>query len=227
VSGRSPGRAGRTGRPGRPGRPGRSGRSAPGRGHRRLARRPTRAGLTRRFRSLYGAGPLHLLALLASFAIAGAAVVGWFQRPFDVSAVLVWFVAAILAHDLVLLPLYSLLDRIAFARAEGRHPAAPAAPAAPSPRRAPPASPVSAVPYLRVPTILSGLLLLVFFPLIFQLGSGTFSAASGHDPSGYLARWLAATGVLFAASAFAYALAVRRARGRRPDQAMTGSVRQR
>jgi len=214
VSGRSPGRAGRTGRPGRPGRPGRSGRSAPGRGHRRLARRPTRAGLTRRFRSLYGAGPLHLLALLASFAIAGAAVVGWFQRPFDVSAVLVWFVAAILAHDLVLLPLYSLLDRIAFARAEGRHPAAPA-------------SPVSAVPYLRVPTILSGLLLLVFFPLIFQLGSGTFSAASGHDPSGYLARWLAATGVLFAASAFAYALAVRRARGRRPDQAMTGSVRQR
>ena len=214
MSGRSPGRAGRTGRPGRPGRPGRSGRSAPGRGHRRLARRPTRAGLTRRFRSLYGAGPLHLLALLASFAIAGAAVVGWFQRPFDVSAVLVWFVAAILAHDLVLLPLYSLLDRIAFARAEGRHPAAPA-------------STVSAVPYLRVPAILSGLLLLVFFPLIFQLGSGTFSAASGHDPSGYLARWLAATGVLFAASAFAYALAVRRARGRRPDQAMTGSVRQR
>ena len=34
------------------------------------------------FRARYGAGPLHLLALLASFAIAGAAVLGWFQRAY-------------------------------------------------------------------------------------------------------------------------------------------------
>ncbi len=70
--------------------------------------------LVRRLRALYGAGPLHLLALLAGFAIAGAAVVGWFQRPRDVVNVLEWFAAAIVIHDLVLLPLYSLLDRIAF-----------------------------------------------------------------------------------------------------------------
>jgi hypothetical protein len=157
-----------------------------------------------RFRALYGAGPLNLLALLASFAIAGAAVVGWFQRPRDVVSVLVWFAAAIVLHDLVLLPLYSLLDRIAFGVAGKRLRGA---------RRPDVSGLVNPTPYLRIPAILSGLLLAVFFPVIGGFGAQTELSASGIPESGYLARWLLATGVIFAASAIAYALAIARAGG--------------
>ncbi len=156
-----------------------------------------------RFRPRYGASPVHLLALLASFAIAGAAVVGWFQRPSEVANVLEWFVAAIVIHDLVLLPLYSLLDRIAFGR--------PRAGAGRARRTAVP-SRISPTPYIRIPAILSGLLLLVFFPVIFGLGEETELFASGIPESGYLARWLLATGVMFGLSGIAYAVAVARAR---------------
>src|SRR5205085_9156098 len=130
-------------------------------------------------------------------------VVGWFQRSADLGAVLVWFLAAIVAHDLVLLPLYTLLDRIAFGRAgrAGRR----------EPRRA--LSAVSSALYVRVPAMLSGLLLLVFFPSIFKLGNGTFRVASGMNQNGYLVRWLVATGLMFAISAVAYAAALRRVRG--------------
>jgi hypothetical protein len=158
----------------------------------------------RRLRALYGAGPLNLLVLVASFAIAGAAVAGWFQRPRDVVTVLEWFVAAFVLHDLVALPLYSLLDRIAHgsvrasARVAGR--SAPAL--------------VDPTPYLRIPAILSGLLLLVFFPVVFGLGSATEQSASGIPESGYLARWLLVTGVIFAVAATAYAVTVARARRR-------------
>jgi len=155
-----------------------------------------------RLRALYGAGPLNLLVLVASFAIAGAAVAGWLQRPRDVPTVLEWFAAAIVLHDLVALPLYSLLDRIAFGgigaglrRARGTAPA-----------------PVSPTAYLRIPAMLSGLLLLVFFPVLFGLGSGSELSASGIAESGYLARWLLATGLMFAASGLAYAIAIARVR---------------
>ena len=157
-------------------------------------------------RSHYGAGPLHLLALLASFAIAGAAVVGWFGRPRDVVSILIWFGAAIVIHDFVLLPLYSLLDRIAFAGWR-----TPAERAQPQTRE----SLVNPLPYLRIPAILSGLLLAVFFPVIFGLGSQTELSASGIRESGYLARWLLATGVMFIASGLAYGVAVGRASRRR------------
>ncbi len=157
----------------------------------------------RRFRAGYGAGPLHLLTLLASFAIAGAAVAGWFERPGDVETVLVWFAAAIVIHDLVLLPLYSLLDRIALRRwAEPRNRAQ---------RTAAPVRRVNPTPYIRIPAILSGLLLLVFFPVIFGLGAQTELAASGIAESGYLARWLLATGVMFAVSGASYAVTAARA----------------
>jgi hypothetical protein len=161
----------------------------------------------KRFRAVYGAGPLHLLTLLASFAIAAAAVVGWFQRPRDVVNVLEWFAAAIVLHDLVFLPLYSLLDRIAFGgrRQRVRHARTIALPGL-----------VNPTAYLRIPAMVSGLLLLVFFPVIFGLGTQTELSASGIPESGYLARWLLATGVLFAVSGVAYAAAV--ARAGRPSQ---------
>ena len=153
-----------------------------------------------RFRSLYGADPLHLLALVASLLIAGAAIAGWFQSFPGATAVKIvaWFLGAIVAHDLVLLPLYSLLDRIAFGpRQLGL------------PRRGP--GRASEVNYLRIPALLSGLLFLVFFPEILRLGDQAFFSASGLHQRPFLARYLLISAALFALSGVAYAVKLRRA----------------
>ncbi len=151
-----------------------------------------------RFRRLYGADPLHLLALLASFTVSAAAIVRWFDfsGP-DTIRVLVWFAGAIIAHDLVLLPFYSVLDMVAF----GRRAAGAAAPAHPG-----------GTAYVRIPALLSGLLLLVFYPQIFRLGASTFHTAAGQSQNIYLVRWLLASGAMFAASAVACASATARRR---------------
>ncbi len=162
----------------------------------------------RRFRVLYGAGPLHLIALVASFAIAGAAVVGWFQRPHDVVGVLEWFIAAIVLHDLVLMPLYSLLDRLTIGLLHRRI-------ASPR-RRASSAAAVNPAPYIRVPAMISALLFAVLFPVILGLGRHTEFTASGIPEHGYLARWLLTCGAVFALSGVAYV--VRVARHRTPAQ---------
>jgi hypothetical protein len=153
----------------------------------------------------YGAGPLHLLSLLASFALAGyvasrilgSANWGW---------IVVWFAGAVIAHDLVLWPLYTLVDRSAI-RAARRHP-----------ERLPP---VPWINHVRVPAVISALLLSISFPLVLRLEPRTYQAATGLTPSLYLDRWLLVTGVLFAASGVLYALrlgrAVRRKKG--ADQA--------
>jgi hypothetical protein len=59
---------------------------------------------------------------------------------------------------------------------------------------------------VRVPALLSGLLALVFFPLMLGLGDSTYHAASARHAHGYLSRWLAISGALFAISALAYAV---------------------
>lgn len=151
---------------------------------------------------LYGAGPLHLMAIAASFAIAAAAVVGFFDRPGDVVGVLVWLGAAAVLHDLVLLPAYSLLDRITI----GRLPRQPAAGDSVTVPRA-----ISPAAYIRIPAALSGLLLLVFFPVIFGLGRRSEFVASGIAEHGYLVRWLLLTGVMFAASGATFAVVSARA----------------
>ncbi len=158
------------------------------------------------FRAGYGASPLHLISLLACFALTGAAVVGWFQRPHDVETVLEWFVAAILLHDLVALPIYSLVDRLACGAVNR---AVRQTPPAALPRL------VNPTPYLRIPALLSGLLFVVFIPVLFGFGAGSELSASGIAESGYLARWLLATGVMFALSGAAYAVTAARARAAR------------
>ena len=155
-----------------------------------------------RFRRLYGDSPLHLLALIACLLIAGAAIAGWFDSfpgPTTVK-ILEWFLAAIVAHDLVLLPLYSLLDRIAFGAIGGQRRAAP------SPERVP------GFVYLRVPAMLSGLLGLVFFPEILRLGDSTFFVASGFHQRVFLARYLLTCAALFALAGLAYAVSLARGR---------------
>ncbi|MFE7524597.1 hypothetical protein ACFU7Y_02615 [Kitasatospora sp. NPDC057542] len=146
------------------------------------------------FARWYGARPLHLLALLASFALTGFAVERLVTaRPL---AVAVWFVGAAVAHDLILLPLYSIADLSARSVL----------------RRLP--EPMPTVPwinYLRVPVFLSGLLLLVWFPLILNLPE-PYPGATGMSADVYLGRWLAITGVLFGGAAAGLAFRLRRAR---------------
>lgn len=152
------------------------------------------------FRRAYGAGPLHLVALVASLLIAGAAVAGWFDNAGSIVVrILIWFVGAIIGHDLVLLPLYSLLDRIAFGSPDHRRIAV-------TPERSP------GWVYVRVPALLSGLLALVFFPEILRLGNDTFHTASGLTQDVYLSRFLLTCGVLFVGSGIAYAVSLGRAR---------------
>ncbi|MGH9075461.1 MAG: hypothetical protein ACRDZQ_15275 [Acidimicrobiales bacterium] len=142
----------------------------------------------------YGAGPLHLLALLSSFAFAGyvATRIAPVGGAGDVG---IWFAGALVGHDLFLFPLYALADRSA-GRMARRHPDRLAQ--------------VPWVNYLRVPALVSGVLLLVSFPLVFDLDSSDYHYATGLLPSPYLARWLVVTGALFGASALLYALRVAR-----------------
>lgn len=155
--------------------------------------------MTAWWRGRYGASPLHLLTLLASFALAGYAALQELRGPVPVR-VAGWFLGAVIAHDLVLFPLYALADRSLTGLR--RRPAA--------------AARSGAVNYLRVPVLLSGLLLLLFFPLILRKSEGAYGRASGLDESVYLSHWLLITGVLFGVSAVAYA--IRAATGRaRPE----------
>lgn len=63
----------------------------------------------RRLRRWYGAGPLQLVVLLTSFAVAGYAGVRLLAGDWFLIAL--WFAGAALVQDLVLIPLYSLADR--------------------------------------------------------------------------------------------------------------------
>jgi hypothetical protein len=68
--------------------------------------------------------------------------------------------------------------------------------------------------YLRVPAALSGMLLLIWFPLIFRIPSH-FPRTTDLSLNPYLGHWLAVTGVLFLLSAVAFALRLRPGRRRR------------
>ncbi|WP_327302138.1 hypothetical protein OG730_00160 [Streptomyces sp. NBC_01298] len=143
----------------------------------------TRAGEALRRR--YGASPLHLLLTLACFALALYAGIRLLKG--DTTGVAIWFVGAALLHDLVLLPAYSLTDRAAQFLCRGR-----AAEGEGVPR--------PGVNYLRVPAFVSGVLFLVWWPLILRKG-GRYTAYTALSADGFLARWLLITAALFAASA--------------------------
>ena len=166
-----------------------------------------------RFAAFYGSNPLHLLGTIAAWALAGYVVTllgpqalwnhkVWWQ------SIAVWFLAAIIAHDLVLFPLYALADRSftgALAAVRGRW-------TGPSPW-------VSPLNYLRVPTMAAGLSLLLFFPGIIQQGQFSYVAATGQNQQPFFGRWLLLVAALYGLSALAYAvrLAVAGRRGKTTD----------
>jgi hypothetical protein len=142
----------------------------------------------------YGAGPLHLLLALASFAVAGWALSRVLGILSDPTRFVIWFTGSIVAHDLVLFPLYSLLGFVAGRTLLGGGPGALR---------------IAALNHLRVPAILSGVFLLVWFPLIFEKGKRGYMNASGMSTQVYMERWLLLSAALFGLSALVFALRVR------------------
>jgi hypothetical protein len=133
----------------------------------------------------YGASPLHLLAHLVLLPLAAWALLT--VLDFRAAAnVVAWLVAAVILHDLVLLPAYSGADWAARRVLRG------------------------AVNYVRVPAGLSLLLLVVFWSTIRGRGEGAYEHVSGRTWDGYGLRWMLVSAALFAASALLYLVRRRR-----------------
>lgn len=152
-----------------------------------------------RFTACYGADPLHLLGTVAALALAGYVVIllgpnGLWNSSVWWQSIGVWFLAAIVAHDLILFPLYALADRSLIK-----------ALAAVRIQRSAPAPRVSPLNYLRVPTLAAGLSLLLFFPGIIEQGGPSYAAATGQDQQPFLGRWLLLVAAVYGLSALAYA----------------------
>jgi hypothetical protein len=151
----------------------------------------------RRFRDSYGAGPLHLLCGLAALGLSGYAILELFHRakPLEITE---WLVAAIILHDFVLLPLYSLLGGLAHrglaVGAPGRD------------------DRLAALNHLRIAVFFVVLPLFIWAPLIFGLGERRYNLDTGLTTHVYLGRWLLYSGVVCAGSALLYVLRTRRRR---------------
>src|SRR6201999_3823342 len=148
------------------------------------------------FKRWYGANPLHLLAMLGCFALAWYAGAGLLHaKPVGV---VVWFAGAVVGHDLILMPLYALADKSVMTVFRHRPPKLPTVPW---------------INYLRVPVVLSGLLLLIWFPLIFRIPS-RFPRTTDLSLDPYLGHWLVVSGGMFLLSAVAFSRRLRPGGGR-------------
>lgn len=142
------------------------------------------------WRRHYGAGPWHLLGLLVCFAVAAYAVTRVFAQG-GWQAILTWFGICVFLHDGVGWPIYASADRVLTRRA--RLGAARGGTGA------------AYVNHVRVPTVISGLLLVMFAPMIFRL-SGAFEGITGFSEDVYLWNWVLVSGTLFGASAALFLL---------------------
>jgi hypothetical protein len=152
---------------------------------------------------------VQLLALLASFAVAGYAAIRFLAgNPLGVGA---WFIGSAVVHDLVLFPLYAGLDAVLVMLLR-RHPGLATV------------GGVRWLNYWRVPALVSGLLLLVWSPLILRLPT-EFHAASGLSDRPFLTHWLAVTAVLFGISAVLLTARIATTRATTASRYTTGSPR--
>jgi hypothetical protein len=154
----------------------------------------------KRFRRLYGAGPVHLAAMTGCTAVAAYALLKVLQES-GTKGILFWFAVSVVGWDFIAWPLCAVVDRLAvraYQRHQGRRPAA-----------------VPWINYIRVPTVISVVLLLLFFPLIFRLNNPYYQALTGFNENIYIVNWLVVTGALFAGSTLAYLVRLRLA-GRQP-----------
>ena len=153
--------------------------------------------MTRRLRVAYGARPLHLLSGLAALALSGYAILKLFHsaQPLEIAE---WLVAAIVIHDLVLLPTYSVLGGLA-------HRGLGVGTAGREER-------LEALNHLRIAVFFVVLPLLIWAPLIFGLANDRYAHNTGLSTDIYLGRWLLYSGGVCVGSALLYVVRVRRAR---------------
>lgn len=143
--------------------------------------------MKRWLRMQYGAGPMHLFGLACGLAFGGYIV--WIVEPAPNSArIFLWAGTAALVHDLVLWPLYTVLDRVASRAGRQTRFAIPW------------------INYVRVPTVLSAVMLTVSFPLVLRHSEPAYRTATGLTENPYFGRWLLLSGGAFAFSALVYVL---------------------
>lgn len=153
------------------------------------------------FRRLYGASPKHLAVHLIAFAIVAFALDQIFASG-GVKQLLIWYFGLVIAHDLIFVPAYTGLDRIAGALLSRL------------PTRSWAGVPI--INHVRAPALISGLLLIIYAPLISGQAGSWYFGVSGRPLEHYLRNWLLITAALFTGSGLIYALRVgrhRRARG--------------
>jgi hypothetical protein len=148
-----------------------------------------------RFRYEYGAQPLHLLAMATSLLLSGYGLLRLNDLS-DTGRIFIWIVAAALLHDLVAVPIYSVLLRIAHGTASRAITTRAMA--------------LHALNHVRVPAGLSLLLLLVYSPLILRIAPDEYMATTGLEVNTYLGRWLLISAAMFLISGVAYAVRLRR-----------------
>lgn len=146
------------------------------------------------WKRVYGESPLHLLGQLVAFAIAAYA----FTQIIDVAgtdnlSLFIWFVGGALLHDLVFAPIYLVLDLVARLGLQDN-----------ALRR------VRVINHVRFPVAISGVTFIMFFPLILGKSKAIFERTAGEPQPDYLSRWLLITVIVFAVSALAYAVRLRR-----------------
>jgi len=128
-------------------------------------------------RRIYGAGWWHAALMIGLAVVIGYVGMRWWA--IGPTHLLVWGGGAVIGHDFLLLPAYATAD-LALSRSLRRRP--------------------WAIQYVRVPMLLSLLLLAVWWPLILRHDPARGSQA-GLSTAPFLGRWLAVSGGLVAASA--------------------------
>jgi hypothetical protein len=131
----------------------------------------------------YGAGPWHCWAYWRASQSPRTAITRVFAQG-GWKAILVWFVICVILHDGVGWPIYALADRVLTRRAR------------PGAARGEPG--VTWINHVRVPTVISGLLFVMFAPMIFRL-SNSFEGVTGFSENVYLWNWLLVSAILFGA----------------------------
>ncbi len=150
----------------------------------------------------YGASGWHLGLMLSSIALVAYVITTlglaslwdpevWWQ------SIAVWFVGAVVIHDLVLFPAYALADRTLTRRLTRRH----------SVRTRQGVGSVPLTNYVRVPTMVAAFTFLLFFPGILQQGGESFTAATGLTQAPFLERWLLLVGASYLLSGLVYTAA--------------------
>lgn len=149
-----------------------------------------------RFRHVYGSGPVHLLLMLAGLGTTAGAIAtmtpeklwnpeSWWQ------SIAVWFVIAVIAHDVIAFPAYAAADRVL----------SRVAPHAASTR-------LSINNFLRVPSMAAALTFVVFLPGIIRQGGPEYTAATGQTQDPFLTRWLWLTALFYVIAAVVYLVRV-------------------